>query len=124
MTKQAPAEAPRWPAVEYEERPWAIDDRGPISRTQRRRVTGPYEAAVPAEIAAIASVPTSKETATLAEEATAEGGEDGGPGAEGEEGVAARQAEQVVDVGEEAAADAPEGEAQVIGGGEVLIVAQ
>lgn len=40
-----------WPPVGYEELPWVIGRDVPSSRSARRRHAGPYEAAVPAEIA-------------------------------------------------------------------------
>jgi Fic family protein len=62
----------RWPAIGHESHAWQLPDGSYVSKTQRRRVTGPYEAAVAAHIASIPTVPLSKETITLADEATAE----------------------------------------------------
>jgi len=61
-----------WPAVGMEEHPW-VSSAGPgsTSRRQALRARGPYEAAVPAEIAALTpAIPA--ETAAAAEDATTE----------------------------------------------------
>lgn len=61
-----------WPTVSYELHPWQLAEGGYICKTQRRRVRGPYEAAVVPHIAGIPSVPLRKEVVALADEATAE----------------------------------------------------
>lgn len=61
-----------WPSISYETRPWHLPDGGHVSRTQRKRVAGPYQAAVVPHIAAIPSVSLRKEVVALADEATAE----------------------------------------------------
>lgn len=60
-----------WPPVTYETRPWTRDASVLASRTARLRHRGPYQAAVPAEIARRA-VPLPGETAAMAEDAAAE----------------------------------------------------
>lgn len=47
------SEGADWPALGYERRPWRLDERAPISRTQRRAHAGPYEAAVVPHLAEI-----------------------------------------------------------------------
>ncbi len=42
-----------WPAISYERRPWDLDDRVTLSRTQRRAHQGPYDAAVVPRVARI-----------------------------------------------------------------------
>lgn len=54
---------PLWPAVEYEERPWAVRDAY-ASRTQLRKHAGPYRAAV---LPAIADAAVALPTGLLAE---------------------------------------------------------
>lgn len=74
--------APRWPPVRYEPRPWQLEHTGHISKTQLRRVTGPYEAAIVPAIAHLTQVPLSGELLALADDATAEIARfDGGSGA-------------------------------------------
>lgn len=60
-----------WPSVGHETRPWERDIDAVASRTERRRHVGPYEAAVPAEIARC-QLTLPGETAALVEEAAAE----------------------------------------------------
>src|SRR3954471_1055092 len=60
-----------WPALKHETIPWELDDAVPISRSQRRRVRGPYEAALVPTIAAQA-VELSSEILALAEDAATE----------------------------------------------------
>ncbi|WP_069162616.1 Fic family protein [Nocardia altamirensis] len=57
----------RWPAVEYEERPWSVREAY-SSRTQLRKHSGPYRAAVLPSIAEI-SVPLPVDLLTEVEEA-------------------------------------------------------
>lgn len=60
----------RWPAVAYEALDWVSQDAVPMSRSARRRHTGPYNAAVVPRIAGLdVSLPTS--LAAQAEDATA-----------------------------------------------------
>jgi Fic family protein len=58
--------------VTYESRPWNPQRTGPISNTQRKRTSGPYEAAIVPSIAGIEQVPLSGEALALADDATAE----------------------------------------------------
>lgn len=60
-----------WPPVAYETRPWKRDASVLASRTARRRHRGPYQAAVPAEIAR-RPAPLPGQTAVMAEDAAAE----------------------------------------------------
>lgn len=60
-----------WPAISYESLPWDLDNRGPISKTQRQRVSGPYEAAITADIATIDVLPLPLAAQALADDATA-----------------------------------------------------
>ena len=61
---------PGWPALSYEERPWRIPDG--ISRTERRKLSPFYRAAVVPEIAAIDRVSLPAEVEALVVEASAE----------------------------------------------------
>ncbi|MCC3292584.1 Fic family protein [Arthrobacter sp. zg-Y1110] len=61
----------QWPALEYEERPWNADPDHSLSRRSRLLARGPYEAAVPPEIAELEPVVDSR-TQALAEAATVE----------------------------------------------------
>ena len=70
-TQQRARTGTGWPAISYESLPWDLDDRGPISKTQRRRVAGPYEAAITANIANIDALPLPLATQALADDATA-----------------------------------------------------
>jgi Fic family protein len=45
------APSPEWPALDYEDHQWDIDECVPISRTARRRHQGPYRAALVPQIA-------------------------------------------------------------------------
>ncbi|XAS72622.1 Fic family protein [Micrococcaceae bacterium Sec5.1] len=60
-----------WPSVSYEEHPWAADAEPGTSRRQRLLARGPYEAAIPAEIARINPEVDSR-TQSLVEAATVE----------------------------------------------------
>lgn len=62
---------PAWPALTFEQRPWALSADSYGSRNQRRLVAGPYRAAVPAPISALA-IPLNGELAALTEEAASE----------------------------------------------------
>ena len=71
-TPAPPDPSPGWPPVTYERRPWRLLETDHISKNQRRKVMGPYEAAVVPAIAAIEHIPLTDGTRTLAEEATSE----------------------------------------------------
>jgi Fic family protein len=60
-----------WPALTYESTPWTLPDDVSIPRGRRARHSGPYDAAVPAEIARL-DVALAGETLALADEASAE----------------------------------------------------
>jgi len=60
-----------WPSISYEEHPWAADAEPGTSRRQRLLARGPYEAAIPAEIAHINPEVDSR-TQSLVEAATVE----------------------------------------------------
>jgi Fic family protein len=60
-----------WPALTYESVPWTLPDDVSIPRARRARHRGPYDAAVPAEIARL-DVTLANETLALADEASAE----------------------------------------------------
>jgi Fic family protein len=61
----------RWPAIEYEERPWVSSvEPGAVSRRQALRARGPYRAAIPPMIARL-SLPVPSATAVEAHDATA-----------------------------------------------------
>jgi len=63
--------SPAWPAVEYEQLPWVSSEFGPVSRSARRRLAEPYDAAiVPTIVDATIALPS--EVAALVEEAAAE----------------------------------------------------
>ena len=66
----APGEA--WPPAGYEEQGWTISHPAMLSRTQRRKLSGPYRAAIPAEIASIAPVPLAPTVRSDAEDAVTE----------------------------------------------------
>lgn len=59
-----------WPALSYEERPWKIPDG--ISRTERRRLSSTYAAAVVPEISGIDRVALPREVEAVVAEASAE----------------------------------------------------
>lgn len=59
-----------WPALSYEERPWKIPDG--ISRTERRKLSTIYTAAVVPEIAKIDRIPLPGEVEAVVAEASAE----------------------------------------------------
>ncbi len=70
MSRAEPT-TPAWPVVRYEQLQWVPNDSGPLSRSARRRATGPYEAAIVAPIAdATVSLPSG--AAALVEEAASE----------------------------------------------------
>ncbi|PYI38481.1 cell filamentation protein Fic [Arthrobacter psychrolactophilus] len=60
-----------WPPLSFEERPWRSDQDSYGSRTEKRRVAGPYLAAVPPAIAAL-DVHLEGELQALSEEAATE----------------------------------------------------
>ncbi|MBP2414663.1 Fic family protein [Arthrobacter stackebrandtii] len=60
-----------WPALDYEELPWHSVGEGHASRTQRRRASGPYRAAVPPFISA-QKISVDGELQALTEEASSE----------------------------------------------------
>jgi Fic family protein len=60
-----------WPPLTYESLPWTLPDDVSIPRGRRARHSGPYDAAVPAEIAGL-DVRLASETLALADEASAE----------------------------------------------------
>lgn len=60
-----------WPALGYERRPWKRTEGVPMSRAQRRRHAGAYEAAIAPEIAEL-DLRLPSETTALAEEAASE----------------------------------------------------
>ncbi len=60
-----------WPSLTYESHPWNADGAGPASRTARRRVRGPYTAAIVPPIAE-RPVPLSGELAAAVDDAAAE----------------------------------------------------
>jgi len=60
-----------WPALDYEELPWNSSNDEYASRTQRRRASGPYRAAVPPFIAAL-RIEINGELQALTEEAASE----------------------------------------------------
>ncbi|WP_449372866.1 hypothetical protein [Arthrobacter psychrolactophilus] len=60
-----------WPPLSYEERPWRAAPEAYGSRTEKRRVAGPYLAAVPPSIAAV-DVHLDAELQALSEEAATE----------------------------------------------------
>lgn len=63
--------SPAWPAVEYEQLPWGSSEVGPVSRSVRRRLAEPYDAAiVPTILDATVALPSG--VAALVEEAAAE----------------------------------------------------
>ncbi len=59
-----------WPALRFEERPWTIPDS--ISRSERRRLSDRYQAAVVSPIAGIERVPLPSEVEGLVADASAE----------------------------------------------------
>jgi Fic family protein len=65
-------ELPEWPPVTTESRQWTPVHTGHISRTQLRRIAGPYQAAVAAPIAHVERLPVAGDVLALAEEATTE----------------------------------------------------
>jgi Fic family protein len=60
-----------WPSISHEEHPWAADAEPGTSRRQRLLARGPYEAAIPAEIAGLDPQVDSR-TQSLVEAATVE----------------------------------------------------
>jgi Fic family protein len=60
----------RWPALRFEERPWTIPDSS--SRSERRRLSDRYQAAVVSPIAGIERVPLPSEVEGLVADASAE----------------------------------------------------
>ncbi|MDR6687302.1 Fic family protein [Arthrobacter sp. 1088] len=60
-----------WPSISHEEHPWAADAEPGTSRRQRLLARGPYEAAIPAEIARLDPQVDSR-TQSLVEAATVE----------------------------------------------------
>jgi Fic family protein len=60
-----------WPALTYESTPWTLPDDVSVPRGRRARHSGPYDAAVPPEIAGL-EVTLPGETLALADEASAE----------------------------------------------------
>ncbi|BCW51986.1 Fic family protein [Arthrobacter sp. StoSoilB13] len=60
-----------WPSISHEEHPWAADAEPGTSRRQRLLARGPYEAAIPAEIASLDPQVDSR-TQSLVEAATVE----------------------------------------------------
>lgn len=65
------AKGARWPALTYESVRWSLPDDTSVPRSRRAAHTGPYEAAIPVEIAGL-EVPLSGDTLALADEASAE----------------------------------------------------
>lgn len=77
-----PSAQAEWPSFTHESRPWTPEHTSHISKTQLRRIRGPYEAAIVPTIADRLQVPLSGEVHSLADEATAEIARfDGGSGA-------------------------------------------
>lgn len=68
--EQQPVEV--WPPVAYESFDWTISHPQTLSGTQRRKLAGPYQAAIPALIAARPILPLSAVVRSDAEEAVAE----------------------------------------------------
>lgn len=66
-----PGSIPDWPAVGHESYPWTPSATMPMSRSARRKVLGPYEAAVAPAIAAI-PVQLAVQAAAAVDEAAAE----------------------------------------------------
>src|ERR1700712_1127826 len=68
----ASIETPAWVTVDYEQRDWQASYSPGQSRRAALRARGPYQAAVPPNIAHLTVPPVDLETAILAEDAIAE----------------------------------------------------
>lgn len=71
MESSVGATSPTWPAVGYEELSWVPSEPGLLSRSARRRASGPYEAAIVPTIADVA-IALPGAMGALVEEAAAE----------------------------------------------------
>src|SRR4051794_11392016 len=61
-----------WPAVTTERLPWEPSTSFALPSGRARRQAGPYQAAIPADIAGVADVPLTPSTRALATEAATE----------------------------------------------------